>query len=156
MWKHVSSVNNVSLNNFSKFRYLKTHHIQGHGAGKSSASSKDKMEQRDASDLTWRKSDPCHLWNDGKCNHQACTCKFRHICKLCWGSHHKGSCPGRILMLDWDTAHCTSEWSWYLGIHAIYQIAVNFKPPQFLLGAAKKNDLNHSHIPAALPQAMDP
>jgi hypothetical protein len=91
--KHVSSVNNVSLNEFSKFCYLKTHHLQGHGAGKSSAFSKEKTKQRDASDLMWRKSDPCHLWNDGKCNHQASTCKFRHICELCWGPHRKGSCP---------------------------------------------------------------
>ena len=91
--KHVGSVNSISLNKFSKFRYLKTRHLQGHGAGESSAFSKEKTKQRDASDPAWRKSDPCHLWNDGKCNHQASACKYRHICELCRGPHRKGSCP---------------------------------------------------------------
>jgi hypothetical protein len=91
--KHVGSVNNVSLNEFNKFRYLETRHLQGHGAGESGVSSKEKTKQRDISDPTWRKSDPCHLWNDGKCTHQASTCKFRHICELCRGPHRKGSCP---------------------------------------------------------------
>ena len=90
--KHVGSVNNVSLNEFSKFRYLETRHLQGHGAGESGASSKEKSKQRDASDPTWRKSDPCRLWNEGKCNHLASTCKFRHICERCRGPHRKGDC----------------------------------------------------------------
>jgi hypothetical protein len=93
IWKHVGSVNNVSLNKFNKFHYLETRHLQGHGAGKSGVSSKEKTKQRDTSDPTWRKSNPCHLWNDGKCTHQASTCKFRHIWELCQGPHHKGSCP---------------------------------------------------------------
>jgi hypothetical protein len=85
--KHIGSVNNVLLNEFNKYHYLETHHLQGHGAGKSGASSEEKIKQRDISDLMWRKSNPCHLWNDGKCTHQASTCKFRHICELCQGPH---------------------------------------------------------------------
>ena len=91
--KHIRSVNNVSLNEFNKFHYLKTHHLQGHGAGESGASSKEKSKQRDASDPMWRKSDPCRLWNEGKCSHLASTCKFRHICEHCWGPHRKVDCP---------------------------------------------------------------
>jgi hypothetical protein len=93
IWKHVGSVNSVSLNEFHKFRYLETRHLQGHGAGESSAFPKEKKKQRDAFDPAWRKFDLCHLWNDGKCNHQASACKYRHICELCQGPHRKGSCP---------------------------------------------------------------
>jgi len=37
MKKYVGLVNNVTLNEFSKFCYLKTHHLKGHGTSKSSA-----------------------------------------------------------------------------------------------------------------------
>ena len=54
-----------------------------------------------------------------------------HIAK--WIVHWR-----RILMLEWHhMAHCASEWSWYLGISAVCQMAVNFKPRRFLLGYQK-------------------
>jgi hypothetical protein len=90
--RHVGSVNNVSLNEFAKFRYLETRHLHGHGAGESSAPPKEKTKQRNSSDPTWRKADPCRLWNEGKCRHQASSCKFRHVCEICRGPHPKGSC----------------------------------------------------------------
>jgi hypothetical protein len=85
IWKQAGSVNNVSLNEFGKFRYLETRHLQGHGTGESSAPTKDRLAHKDGSGLSlnWRKTDPCHLWNDGKCSHQALSCKFWHICELC-------------------------------------------------------------------------
>jgi hypothetical protein len=99
--KHVGSVNNVSLNDFNKFRYLETRHLQGHGAGESSTSSKEKTKNKDSSDQAWRKADPCRLWNDGKCSHQASSCRFRHICELCRGPHRKGLCSGEKNIDAW-------------------------------------------------------
>jgi hypothetical protein len=92
--KQVGSVNNVSLNEFGKFHYLETRHLQGHGTGKSSFIAKERTKQKDGPDSSWRKADPCRLWNDGRCGHQASACKFRHICEICRGPHCKGSCPG--------------------------------------------------------------
>jgi hypothetical protein len=94
--KQSGSVNNVSLNEFGKFWYLETRHLQGHGTGESSAPAKDRLAHKDGSgpSLNWRKTDPCRLWNDSKCIHQASSCKFQHICKLCRGPHRKGLCPG--------------------------------------------------------------
>jgi nucleoid DNA-binding protein len=92
--KQVGSVNNISLNEFGKFHYLETHHLQGHGAGESSIITKKRVKPKDGPDSSWRKADPCHLWNDGRCGHQASACKFRHVCEICRGPHHKGSCPG--------------------------------------------------------------
>jgi len=89
--KHVGSVNNVSLNEFNKFRYLETRHLQGHGAGESSTCSNEKTKQKDSP--AWRKADPCRLWNEGKCRYQASSCKYRHICELCRGPHQRESCP---------------------------------------------------------------
>ena len=93
--KQVGSVNNISLNEFGKFRYLETRHLQGHGTGESSIIAKERTRQKDGPEsLSWRKADPCHLWNDGRCSHQASACKFRHICEICRGPHRKGSCSG--------------------------------------------------------------
>jgi hypothetical protein len=86
----VGAVNDVSLNEFAKFRYLETRYLHGHGTGESSTLPKDKSGGPSSG---WRKPDPCRLWNEGKCNHQASTCKFRHICEGCRGSHRKTSCP---------------------------------------------------------------
>ena len=45
----------------------------------------------------------------------------------------------RMSTLEWrHMAHCASEWSRYPGISAVCQMAINFKPPRFLLGAVKK------------------
>jgi len=90
--KQVGSVNNVSLNEFNKFRYLETRHLQGHGSGDGSVTTKDRVVPKDGSS-SWRKADPCRLWNEGKCPNQASSCKYRHICELCRGAHRKGSCP---------------------------------------------------------------
>jgi hypothetical protein len=92
--KQVGSINNISLNEFGKFRYLETRHLQGHGAGESSIITKERAKPKDGPDSSWRKADPCHLWNDGRCGHQASACKFRHVCEICRGPHRKGSCPG--------------------------------------------------------------
>ena len=94
--KQAGSVNNVSLNEFGKFWYLETCHLQKHGTGKSSAPAKDRLAHKDGSGpiSNWRKTNLCHLWNEGKCSHQASSCKFRHICELCHGPHRKGLCPG--------------------------------------------------------------
>jgi hypothetical protein len=91
--KLVGAVNDVSLNEFNKFRYLETRYLQGHGIGKSNAPPQEKSKEITGADSSWRKLDPCHLWNEGKCTHQASTCKYRHICDTCRGSHRRGSCP---------------------------------------------------------------
>ena len=95
--KHVRSVNNVLLNEFGKFHYLETQHLHGHGAGKSSTHAKERANQKESTSpsVSWRKSDPYHLWNKGKCKHQASTCKFCHVCECCRGPHCKTSCPGK-------------------------------------------------------------
>jgi hypothetical protein len=46
--KQVGSVNNISLNEFTQFHYLETCHIQGHGIGKSSPSTKEKLSPKDS------------------------------------------------------------------------------------------------------------
>jgi hypothetical protein len=90
--KQVGSVNNVSLNEFNKFRYLETRHLQGHGSGNCGVATKDRAILKDGSS-SWQKADPCRLWNEGKCPNHASLCKYRHICELCHGTHRKGSCP---------------------------------------------------------------
>ena len=59
--KYVGSVNNVPLNEFNKFHYLETRHLQGHGIGESSALPKEKGKQKDGLDSGWRKTEPCRL-----------------------------------------------------------------------------------------------
>jgi hypothetical protein len=90
--KRVGSVNNISLNEFSKFRYLETRYLHGHGAGESGEPSKQKASERSGAGTNWRQTDPCRLWNDGKCDKKASSCKYRHICELCRGPHVKGDC----------------------------------------------------------------
>jgi hypothetical protein len=93
--KHIGSVNNISLNDFGKFRYLETRHLHGHGAGESSTHAKERANQKESTNpsASWRKSDPCRLWNEGKCKHHVSACKFRHVCERCRGPHCKTSCP---------------------------------------------------------------
>ena len=62
--KYVGSVNYVSLNEYNKFHYLKTRHLQGHSIGESSALPKEKGKQKDSLDSGWRKTELCCLWND--------------------------------------------------------------------------------------------
>jgi hypothetical protein len=83
--KRVRSVNDVSLNESGKFRYLETCYLHGHGAGESSASPKEKANDKSGAGNNWRKSEPCRLWNDGRCDKQALSCKYRHICKSLQG-----------------------------------------------------------------------
>ena len=90
--KRVGSVNDVSLNEFSKFRYLETRYLHGHGAGESGEPSKQKASEKSGAGTNWRQADPCRLWNEGKCDKKASSCKYRHICELCRGSHIKGDC----------------------------------------------------------------
>jgi hypothetical protein len=61
--KRVGSVSDVSLNEFNKFHYLETRYLHRHGAGKSSASSKEKANDKSGTGSNWRKSDPCRMWN---------------------------------------------------------------------------------------------
>jgi len=44
--KYVGSINNVSLNKFSKFCYRETRHLQGHGTGESSVPTKESKAER--------------------------------------------------------------------------------------------------------------
>src|SRR6267154_6094008 len=74
--KCVGSVNDVSLNEFGKFCYLETRYLHGHGAGESSASPKEKVNDKSGARNNWRKSEPCCLWNEGKCNKQVLSCKY--------------------------------------------------------------------------------
>jgi hypothetical protein len=74
--KLVGTVNDVSLNEFNKFRYLETHYLQGHGIGESNAPPQEKSKEITGANSSWRKSDLCHLWNEGKCTHLASTCKY--------------------------------------------------------------------------------
>src|SRR6202040_2247688 len=77
--KRVGSVNNGSLNEFSKFWNLKTRYLNGHGAGKSGEPSMQKASERSGAGTNWSQMDPCRLWNEGKCNKKASTCKYRHV-----------------------------------------------------------------------------
>ena len=90
------SVNNFLLNEFRKFCYLETQHLHGHSAGENSIHAKERANQKESTkpSVSWRKSDPCCLWNEGKCKHQASACKFCHVCECCRGQHCKTSCPG--------------------------------------------------------------
>src|SRR5882762_9531489 len=91
--KRVGSVNDVSLNEFSKFRYLKTRYLHGHGTGESGAKPKQKASEKSGAGTGWRQADPCRLWNDGRCEKKASSCKYRHICEICRGPHCKADCP---------------------------------------------------------------
>ena len=95
--KRVGSVNDVSLNEFSKFRYLETRYLHGHGTGDSSTNPKQNTTEKSGAGNNWRQTDPCRLWNDGKCEKKASSCKYRHICENCRGPHCKADCPrGKI------------------------------------------------------------
>ena len=91
--KRAGSVNDVSLNEFSKFRYLETRYLHGHGTGESGTKPKQKASEKSGTASNWRQTDPCRLWNDGKCEKKASSCKYRHICENCRGPHCKADCP---------------------------------------------------------------
>jgi hypothetical protein len=91
--RKVGSVNDVSLNEFGKFRYLETRYLQGHGAGESSALTKGKSKPAlDTAEEKWRSEEACRLWNEDRCARRASSCKYRHICEVCAGSHRKSVC----------------------------------------------------------------
>ena len=95
--KHVGSVNDVSLNEFSKFQYLETRYLHGHGTGESGTKPKQKVSKKSGAAANWRQADPCCLWNDGKCEKKVSSCKYRHICKNFRGPHCKANCScGKI------------------------------------------------------------
>ena len=73
--KQVRSINDVSLNEFSKFQYFKTRYLHGHGTGKTSTKPKQKTTEKSRAGTSWRQTDPCRLWNDGKCEKKASSCK---------------------------------------------------------------------------------
>jgi hypothetical protein len=63
--KKVGSVNDVSLHEFGKFRYLETRYLQGHGAGESSTIPKAKSKLiTESPEDKWRSDEPCCLWNE--------------------------------------------------------------------------------------------
>jgi len=135
--KHVGSVNNVSLNEFNKFRYLNRNDM----ALVKAVPPPRRKRSREML-LTRCGGNPTHAAS-GMMEDVAIRHRLANLGTFASsvGDHiAKGHVLSRrILMLDWHhTAHCTSEWSWYPGIHAVCQITVNFKLPRFLLGSAKK------------------
>lgn len=85
--KKVGSVNNISLNELGNFCYLETCYLQGHGSGEDSAIPKAKSKApAKAVEEKWRSEELCWL------THRASTCKYRHVCDNCGGSHRKSMC----------------------------------------------------------------
>jgi len=91
--KRVGSVNDVSLNEFSKFRYLETRYLHGHGTSESGAQPKQKANEKSRTKASWRHPDSYRLWNEGRCEKKMSVCKYRHICEICRGPHCKADCP---------------------------------------------------------------
>ena len=139
--KHIGSVNNVSLNEFSKFCYL-SRLVISKDMVLAKAVPPPKINQSRGMLLTQCGGNLTHaasgmrgnvaIWHP-LANFGTFVSAVRdHIAKgiVYWR---------RMSTLEWHhMAHCASEWSRYLGISAVCHMAINFKPPRFLLGAAKK------------------
>ena len=104
--KQVGSLNNVFFNEFGKFRYLETHHLQGHGTGESSIITKERTKQKDGLDSSWRIADPCRRVGvvaavaatptpaPAAGAAPACTCRlYLSPCMLICGCPHLSACP---------------------------------------------------------------
>ena len=57
----MGSVNDISLNEFSKFRYLEARYLHGHGTGESGTKPKQKASDKSRTASNWRQTDPCRL-----------------------------------------------------------------------------------------------
>jgi len=94
-----------------------------------------------------------HLVHTGALSsiHQASTCKFRHICKICcgpslWSLPDSEASKHLHLPSFFQSILCCSvkifspPFTWYPGIHPIYWLSFYIKPPQHMLEAAKNNN----------------
>ena len=80
------SVNNMSLGQFEKFRFLEVQHVFSKAAGDQSAQGGSSTGQHGVS--TWWSKDLCQLFNQGKCGKQAPKCWYRHVCIGCGKEGH--------------------------------------------------------------------
>jgi hypothetical protein len=88
--KRIGSVRNLELWDFEKFADLKIAHMDSIGVSVISGSSKGDSGRKGKKGKSWRKSEPCNKWNDGRCSQEEEDCRRRHVCNKCGQGDHKG------------------------------------------------------------------
>ena len=107
------SANNILLDQFNKFRFLKVWHVFSKVAGNQSTLGNQQraLAGQQGGWSAWQSKDPCQLFNQGKCVKQASECWYRHICIGCGKEGHVEK-------------ECSSKKAWVVSCKACQRISV--------------------------------
>ena len=98
IWCWSGSVNNMLLDQFEKFRFLKVQHIFSKAAGDQGVQGNQwgLSTGQHGGVSTWQSKDLCWLFNQGKCGKQASEFQYRHVCIRCGKEGHaKKECASK-------------------------------------------------------------